>query len=62
MVHLSLTLFPFNLTNPNWNSQNDPQEKVTEVSALQQSMQNFGPSTQTYLRKHVSSNVGGDSG
>lgn len=55
MVHLSLTLLPFNLTN-------DPQEKVTEVSALQQSMQNFGPSTQTYLRKQVSSNVGGDSG
>lgn len=32
-------LFPFNLTKPNLNSQNDPQEKATEVSALQQRMQ-----------------------
>lgn len=61
MLQLSSTFFPFNLTKPNRNSQNYPREIATEVSALQQSMQHFGPSTQTYLGKHVSSNVGGDS-
>lgn len=53
-------LFPFNLTKPNLNSQNDAQEKATEVSALQQRMQK-SIWTQICLGKHVSSNVGGDS-